>query len=102
MKKIVIKLEYKCYPMWIYEDVLIKNDLADELRDDAVLDSKLMEIQAIYDNQFINTNTEFSYKTFSSNKEKELFKEKIANAVAYIQNKVGNTYIVEDRSDYSI
>jgi hypothetical protein len=59
MKKIRLLLEYKSYPMWIYDenDELIDNDIIEELKSEKEINEMLMEIQVIYDSLFIDSNT---------------------------------------------
>ena len=101
MKRIVIKLEYKCFPMWIYDDaILLKNDLIDDLRADTTIDESLTDIQNTYDALFIDDGIEFCYKGFSSEKEKTIFKRAIENATEYIESKGGDRYIIDQEIDF--
>ncbi|HAC1982960.1 TPA_asm: hypothetical protein GJA11_15460, partial [Listeria monocytogenes] len=63
MKELRLFLDYKCYPVWVYNDagILKENDLPDELKQDE------------YDKLFIDTEIEFRYEAFKDEKEKEEF-----------------------------
>ena len=100
MKKITIKLEYKCYPMWVYENGFAENDLAEELRCDKIIDDKLLDIQNKYDSLFVDDGIEFCYKGFQSNDEKRLFQKQVNDAVAHIKDKTGGAYSIETLIDY--
>lgn len=100
MKKIVIKLEYKCYPMWIYDNISVDNDLVEELVNDKVIDDKLMDIQNKYDALFIDDGIEFSFKGFASSEEKIMFQKQVNDAITYVKDKTGGKYIVEDGINY--
>ncbi len=100
MKKIVIKLEYKCYPMWIYENKFVDNDLVEELANDKVIDDKLADIQNKYDALFIDDGTEFSFKGFTDSEEKKMFQKEVNDAITYVKDKTGGKYIVEDGINY--
>jgi len=56
MNKIIINLEYGCYPVWVYNagDELIINDLPWELSEEIEIDDSFSEIQKIYDHHFKN------------------------------------------------
>ncbi|HLR34704.1 MAG TPA: hypothetical protein VK071_05155 [Tissierellales bacterium] len=101
MNKIKLKLEYKCFPMWIYDknDSLINNDLVDELKNNDTLDFLLVSIQEDFDNLFINDGREFRYEGFCDNNAKETFRKKVQDAYSVIKNKVGEDYVIENLID---
>ena len=96
MKKIKLLLEYKCFPMWVYNETgeLITNDLPEELVDDMEIDSMLVKIQEIYDGLFNDTPLEFAYVGFKDLKKKKAFEEKIETVLSEIQIKVGDKYSI--------
>ncbi|HBB27892.1 MAG TPA: hypothetical protein DC000_01330 [Clostridiales bacterium] len=100
MKKIVIRLEYKCYPMWVYDNKSVDNDLVEELTNDKVIDDKLMDIQAKYDALFIDDGIEFSFRGFTDNKEKIMFQKLVNDAITYVKDKTGGKYIIENGINY--
>lgn len=98
MKKIKIILEYKCYPMWIYneDNEFIDNDLVGELKDDAEVDSILMNIQETYDKLYEDDEVSFEYEGFKDENEKKKFTLEIQDAIDLIKLKVADKYIVEN------
>lgn len=101
MKKIKIILEYKCYPMWIYNEnnELIDNDLVDELRDDSEVDSILMNIQNTYDKLYEDDGLSFKYEGFKDENEKIKFILEVQSAIDFIKLKVADKYIIENCVD---
>ena len=93
-----MKLEYKCYPMWIYgeDGEFIDNDLVEELQDDNEVDVILTSIQDAYDRLFEDNKLVFRYKGFKNEKEKKQFIMRIQSAINLIKSKVGNKYIIEN------
>lgn len=98
MKKIKIILEYKCYPMWIYneDNEFIDNDLVEELKDDVEVDSILMNIQETYDKLYEDDEVSFEYAGFKDENEKKKFTLEIQGAIDLIKLKVADKYIVEN------
>jgi hypothetical protein len=86
MKKIRLLLEYKCYPIWIYNenDELVDNDIVEELKIERDIDEMLMEIQGIYDSLFIDDSKTFEYKGFVNSMVRAEFLEKIDKVVVLI------------------
>ncbi|AKA70510.1 hypothetical protein [Clostridium scatologenes] len=99
MKKIKIYLDYKCFPIWIYNDKgeLIGNDLPKELADDKQADEVFVKIQNIYDNLFINDLIEFKYIGFSSEIDREGYLKMIDDAVKLLKIKLGDLYVIEEK-----
>lgn len=99
MKKIKILLDYKCYPMWIYDqnDELVDNDLVEELRSDKEIDEMLMEILRIYDSLFIDDS--FEYKGFVKLSERTSYLENIEKVLVLIKRKSGEKYIIVNDID---
>ena len=98
MKKIKIILEYKCYPMWIYneDNEFIDNDLVDELKDDSELDSILMNIQDTYDKLYEDDGLSFKYEGFKGENEKKKFILEVQSAIDLIKLKVSDKYAIEN------
>lgn len=98
MKKIKIVLEYKCYPMWIYneDNEFIDNDLVEELKDDSEVDSILMNIQETYDKLYEDNELNFEYEGFKDENEKKKFTLEIQSAIDLIKLKVADKYTIEN------
>ncbi len=61
-----LKLEYKCYPVWIYEnDKMIDNDLPKCTNEYEVADALLCELQNIYDKSFVDDGVKFDFVELS-------------------------------------
>lgn len=101
MGKIKIYLDYHCYPVWVYNEKgeLIDNNLPEELINDNEVDEAFTRIQDIYDSLFIDNSTEFDYKGFSKEDEKEEFLKMTESAIKLIMAKLGTTYVVENKVD---
>ncbi len=99
MKRIKIYLDYKCFPIWIYNDKgeLIDNDLPKELADDKQADEVFVKIQNIYDDLFINDSIEFKYIGFSSEKDREEYLKMLDDAVKLLKIKLGDSYDIEEK-----
>jgi hypothetical protein len=77
LKKIRLLLDYKCYPMWIYDenDELVDDDIVKELKSESEINEMLMAIQRIYDSLFIDDSKIFEYKGFVNSAERAEFIE---------------------------
>lgn len=75
MNEIRLYLDYKCFPIWIYDETgtLIENDLPNELKNNIDLDKKLVNLQEEYDSLFTDSNTTFSYNGFIDKVKKQEF-----------------------------
>ena len=75
MKVIKIKLEYGCFPVWIYGEnsELIGNDLPPYLIGDSDNDSKFVHIQEVYDSLYLDDGEEFKYIGFKKIEKKKIF-----------------------------
>ncbi len=58
MKKLKIALEYKAFPIWVYDEngTFLDNDSPELLLKDKKLDDKLVTLQATYDALFIDSS----------------------------------------------
>jgi hypothetical protein len=97
MNKIRIYFDYRCFPVWIYNDKgeLIDNDLPKEVRNDKQVDDAFVEIQNIYDSLFINNSNEFKYIGFNSATDRDEYLKMVDEAVNLLKTKLGNLYVVE-------
>ena len=97
MKAIKIQMEYKCYPVWLYDGGGIVEDTAlpPELADDRELDEKFRSIQERFDATYVDTATEFRSAGFASPKDEAAFKSDLKAAVAELVEKCPGDYSVE-------
>lgn len=97
MKKIKISLEYKCFPVWIYDEdnKLIDNDLPSELIGDPEIDPLFVHIQDVFDSLFLNDKKEFKYIGFKTAEQRQLFLEEVSSSVRLLTNKLGSEYMIE-------
>jgi len=98
MKKLRILLDYRCYPIWVYNEngEIVLNNLPDELKAEIDLQNLLKDIQDTYDSLFIDNKIEFRYKGFDNEVEENEFLSKISKVVQLIESKVGNAYKIEN------
>lgn len=101
MEIIRIKFDYKCFPVWIYSEnnELKTNDLPDYLIGDEIIDPMFVELQEIYDSLFIDDTKKFEFKGFPSDKEKNIFLDRVSSAVKILIQKVNKSTIVEFDKD---
>ncbi|EAF4346798.1 TPA: hypothetical protein ACSZAL_01845 [Listeria monocytogenes] len=87
MKELRLFLDYKCYPVWVYNDagILKENDLPDELKQDE------------YDKLFIDTEIEFRYEAFKDEKEKEEFLHEFIEVQKYLKETLGKEYNIVNK-----
>ena len=101
MNTLIIKLEYGCFPVWIYHSngELMLNDLPWELSADQEIDESFVEIQNVYDSLFTGTSPDVTYMGFQNESEKQDFIQMIDNAINLIKMKMGTIYEIEKRFD---
>ncbi len=100
MKEIKIQFDYKCYPLWIYDDgIFIDNDLPKELSEDKDFDQRLVTLQRDYDNLFVDTDVNFEYKGFKSEDEKQKFNDAVVDIEKYLQSTIGETYMITNSNN---
>ena len=97
MKTLRFMLEYECYPIWIYDEMgeMLQNELPDEFKNDKRLVSLLDEIHEEFDNLYENTNTCFQYNGFVTEFAKNVFFEKVNQAIDLIKDNAKNFYAVQ-------
>lgn len=102
MNIIRIKLEYGCFPVWIYgeNEELIENDLPPYLIGDSDLDSKFVRIQEVYDGLYLDDENKFEYIGFKDNENKEIFFKELFMATSLLNNKLNDEYIIEDNIEF--
>ncbi|CAK19921.1 hypothetical protein HB790_08965 [Listeria welshimeri] len=96
MSEVRLFLDYKCYPVWVYDEAgfLEENDLPDELKKDKDLDEKLTHLQDKYNNLFTDTEIEFRYNGFNDENEKEKFLREFTEIQKELEKKLKNKYKV--------
>ena len=104
LKKIRLMLDYHCYPVWLYDedDDIIDTLLPEELRDDKELDSRFDDLQARYDDLFIDTDHEFSYVGFTTEEQQHAFLADWNKTVLELKEKVNAKYQIVDDIALSI
>lgn len=97
MRAIKIQLEYKCYPVWLYDDDGIVEDTAlpPELSDDRELDDRFRSIQERFDATYVDTPTVFYNRGFATPEEEADFSSDLAAAVALLAEKCPEGYLLE-------
>lgn len=101
MNIIRIKLEYGCFPVWIYSenDNLIENDLPAYLIGDDEIDPIFVHIQQIYDSLYINDSKEFKYIGFKDEEMKVAFGKELSDAIEVLKKKLNKEYTFEENSE---
>lgn len=105
MKKLKLLLEYKCYPIWIYDEdgELIDNNIVSELINEPSIIKALDEIQHTYDSLFEDNEASFEYKGFENEQKRQRFLNLVRETVSLIEKKLRNIYEIENkiiRSDF--
>ena len=97
MRAIRIQLEYKCYPVWLYDDEGLVEDTAlpPELSGDHELDERFRSIQERFDATYVDTPTEFYDKGFATPEEEAAFRSDLAAAVVQLAEKCPEGYSLE-------
>ena len=98
IKTLRIMLEYRCYPVWLYDEEgnIVDTLLPEDLRSDIELDSKFDDLQARYDALFINNAHEFDYIGFKTEEDKRAFLKDWECAVSELRRKVQGRYEIID------
>lgn len=102
MKTIRIQFEYRCYPVWIYDDEGLVEDTAlpPELANDRGLDEQFKSLQARFDLTYVNTATEFYNKGFASQEDEIAFRSDLKTAIANLKEKCPEGYTIEVVPDF--
>lgn len=97
--EIKVILEYKCYPVWLYDEngEVIDTLLPDELRSDFEIDSLFDNIQSKYDALFIDNDKEFRYIGFENENDKHLFLSECKNAIEKLTAKCQGKYKITNK-----
>lgn len=102
MKIIRIKLEYGCFPVWIYSEnnELIENDLPPYLIADTDIDPLFVHVQEIFDSLFLNNEKEFKCIGFRDQEQRALFIKELFTAIDLLKHKLNHEYIIDE--NYSL
>ncbi len=100
MKTIKINLEYKCYPIWLYDEngELLNNSIPHELARETDIIHSLDSIQNLFNQLFDETEIEFRFKGFSDDHERDQFNLLVNETVAVIESKIGSVYKIVNNS----
>ncbi len=98
VKTLRIMLEYRCYPVWLYDEDenIVDTLLPEELRSDSDLDSKFDSLQARYDALFVNNAHEFDFIGFKNEAAKAEFLEDWEKAITELREKTQGRYEIID------
>ncbi len=98
VKTLRIMLEYRCYPVWLYDEDgnIVDTLLPEELRDDSELDSKFDDLQARYDALFVDNAHEFDFVGFKNESDKEAFLRDWQIAIMDLRKKTQGRYVIID------
>lgn len=96
MNTVKLRLEYKCFPMWIYDEQgnLIDNDIVEEISNDNEIVNLLDNIQEEFDELYVDDGIEFGFKGFQNEQSRASFREKVEQAYTKIQTELSNNYTV--------
>ena len=97
MKKIKLMLEYRCFPIWIYDENrnLIDNDIPNEMNDKKI-NSICTEIQEQYDLLFVDNEKEFKHIGFHDENSKNEFVKKVMKIEEMLKEKAGKCFLIEN------
>ena len=101
MTKMKIQLEYKCYPVWLYDDEGFVEDTAlpPEPTDERELDEKFRSIQERFDATYVDTPAEFYNKGFASPDEEAAFSADLKAAMDELARKCPESCSMEVDGD---
>lgn len=101
MNTIRIKLEYGCFPVWIYgaNNELIDNDLPPNLIGDSDIDPVFVHIQEVYDSLYLDNGKEFRYIGFKDNEMRESFFKELSKATDVLKSRLKGEYTIEGNLD---
>lgn len=96
MLTLKLRLEYKCYPTWIYNEQceLIDNYLPEEIKNSGKIKELLSNIQEDYDSLYIDNGIEFKYKGFREVDIKRTLEENVDQAYEILQKELNGSYVI--------
>ena len=100
MKTLKIMLDYKCYPVWIYDESGNIEDsyLPDDLLCDTELKNLLDSIQERYNKLFLDKNGKEDFHTerdFDNEADKAAFYNDVNKAIKIMKDRYSDKYIIE-------
>lgn len=97
MKTIRIQMEYRCYPVWIYDEEGLVEDTAlpTVLAGDHELSERFRSIQERFDATYIDTPTEFRNEGFASAEDAASWQADLNAAIADLAEKCPEGYLME-------
>lgn len=100
--RLMVHLEYGCFPIWIYdeENELIENALPEELKEHSELSNLCTEIQTLYNNLYINKEDELSYRGFESEEDRELYAKKVTKLKKLLREVVNDRYEIINEDSF--
>lgn len=98
IKKIRLLLEYKTYPIWLYDedDEIIDNDNPPEWDDDQQLTDAFMAVSDFYDTFFIDTKHEFRFVGSVDKADSDKLQSLVDKAVEILYKKNSGKYIIQN------
>lgn len=98
MRTLVLRLEYGCFPLWIYNDngELISNDMVPEIQDYVEIENELMNIQSEYDKHFINNEVEFKYNKMDEGQDKVCYLKKVEELFTKLKEILQDKYFLKN------
>lgn len=97
MKKIVLSFEYRCLPIWIYEDNDLYDDLPPEWENEKEFIKILLEAKNLYASAFLNTNKEFTFVGFKNKDDLKRMNSLLEKIRKFISKNLPEGYEFEDR-----
>jgi hypothetical protein len=103
MKKIRLMLEYKAYPIWIYDEdgFVDDNALPEQWKNSLELVNSTEEIQSIFDSLYMDTVNEFKYIGFLDKEQRIVFIEKINYFIKLVKEINNDEFIIQNDIDIS-
>lgn len=98
ISKIRLLLEYKTYPIWLYDEDgdVIDNDNPPEWDDDQRLTDAFMAVSDFYDTFFIDTKQEFRFVGSADSADEAKLKSLVDRALEILYAKNNGKYIIQN------
>ena len=98
ISKIRLLLEYKTYPIWLYDEDgdVIDNDNPPEWDEDQRLTDAFMAVSDFYDTFFIDTKHEFRFVGSSDSADEAKLKSLVDRALEILYAKNNGKYIIQN------
>ena len=94
MKRLKLKLEYQCFPVWEYDqyDRLVRNDLPEDWTKEGDLEQKCIILQEEFDNLYTDNGVIFEYVGFQTVEVKEKFIDALNELEDILKEKAKEAY----------